>query len=250
MNNKIIGIIGGMGPEATANFYMNLIKATKVNADQDHFRVIIDSNSKIPDRTKAILGIGDSPVPEMINTARNLEKAGVELGCIPCITAHYFIEHIETSVNYPIINALKELDFYIKSNYIGANKVGVLATSGTIKSELFNKYLKDYNVIYPSETVQKNKVMNAIYSDEIGIKSGKDVKDAKKLLVEAGEYLIEKGAQILIAGCTEIVLAIKPEDFHVPLIDPMEVVIKKIIKWFANILLKKNNYIWTIFKLC
>jgi len=229
MNNKVIGIIGGMGPEATANFYMNLIKATKVNVDQDHFRVIIDSNSKIPDRTKAILGVGESPVNQMIDAAKNLEKTGVDIGCIPCITAHYFIEDVSKAVNYPILNALKELERFIELRFSNIKKIGILATSGTVNSELFTKYLKDYHVIYPSREIQQNKVMEAIYSDEIGIKSGKDFKEAKRLLIEAGEYLINQGADILIAGCTEIVLAIKPEDFSKPLVDPMEVVIKKLI---------------------
>jgi len=143
MNNKVIGIIGGMGPEATANFYMNLIKATKVNVDQDHFRVIIDSNSKIPDRTKAILGVGESPVNQMIDAAKNLEKTGVDIGCIPCITAHYFIEDVSKAVNYPILNALKELERFIELRFSNIKKIGILATSGTVNSELFTKYLKD-----------------------------------------------------------------------------------------------------------
>ena len=80
-----------MGPEASAQIYMKMIKATKVKRDQDHFRIIIDSNPKIPDRTRAILGLGESPVPEIIKTANNLLKMGVELACIPCITSHFFL---------------------------------------------------------------------------------------------------------------------------------------------------------------
>src|SRR5699024_11272640 len=74
MNNKVIGIIGGMGPEATANLFMKIIKATKVKEEQEHFRVIIDSNPKIPDRTKAILGKGQSPVNAIVDIANNLDK--------------------------------------------------------------------------------------------------------------------------------------------------------------------------------
>ena len=117
MNDKIIGILGGMGPEATAHFYFKLIKATPSKTDQDHFRVIMDSNSKIPDRTSAKSGNGENPVPALIETAKTLECAKVDVACIPCITAHYFIDEIQESVNFPILNALKELDTYIKANY-------------------------------------------------------------------------------------------------------------------------------------
>ena len=95
MNDKLIGILGGMGPEATAHFYFKLIKATPSKTDQDHFRVIMDSNSKIPDRTSAIFGNGENPVPALIETAKTLECAKVDVACIPCITAHYFIDEIQ-----------------------------------------------------------------------------------------------------------------------------------------------------------
>ena len=90
MVEKIIGIIGGMGPEATADLYLRIIRATPVEKDQDHYRVIIDSNPKIPDRTPAIIGDGENPLPLMAETAKNVEKAGADFLIMPCNTAHYF----------------------------------------------------------------------------------------------------------------------------------------------------------------
>lgn len=87
---KVIGILGGMGPEATAELFLRIIKATPAQRDQDHLRVIVDNNPKIPDRTAAILGEGQSPLPEMVRTARNLERAGVDFIVMPCNTAHYY----------------------------------------------------------------------------------------------------------------------------------------------------------------
>ncbi len=83
MGEKIIGILGGMGPEATADLFHRIIRATPVKRDQDHFRVIIDSNSKIADRTPAILGTGPSPLPMMVETGKNLERAGADFLLLP-----------------------------------------------------------------------------------------------------------------------------------------------------------------------
>lgn len=222
MNDKIIGIIGGMGPEATMDFYMKIIKATRVKTDQDHFRVVIDSNSKIPDRTKAILNDGESPVPALVETAKNLEKIGAEVGCISCITAHYFIDEIAKSVNYPILNAIEEVRTFIQSEFKSAKKIGVLATTGTIQTGLFDKYLEGYEVIYPNKISQQESVMEAIYG-EIGIKSGVTKGRPIELLMSAGNELIAQGAEVLVAGCTELSIVLDEHSFSKPLIDPMVV---------------------------
>lgn len=229
MNNKIIGIIGGMGPEATIDLYSKILMATHANKDQDHFRVIIDSNPKIPDRTKAILGIGESPVEEIIKTGKTLEKVGVDIACLPCITSHYFIEEVQAKLSYPILNALVELDNCIKENYPTAQNIGVLATTGTIETGLFSKYLKGTKILYPTAKSQSEKVMEAIYGIE-GIKSGNKGNKPLQLLQSASNELIENGADLIISGCTEIALVLKPHHISKPLLDPMVVVAPSVIK--------------------
>jgi len=228
MNDKIIGIIGGMGPEATADFYSKIIKATKVTKDQDHFRVIIDSNPKIPDRTKAIIGEGESPLPEMIKTAKNLELAKVEVACIPCITAHYFIDEIRSEVNYEILNALEVLNEYIKSNYKNARKIGVLSTTGTMRAGMFHKYLPDYEIVYPNDKDQEEEVMKAIYGEN-GIKCGNYGMEPISLLVAAANSMISQGADLIVSGCTEISIVLTPDHIIKPLIDTMEVLANKVV---------------------
>lgn len=136
MNDKLIGILGGMGPEATAECYLKIIRATSARKDQEHFRVIIDSNAKIPDRTEAISGRGENPVPEMIHAAKNLEKLDVEVACIPGMTAHYFIEDVQKEVSYPLLNAFFRVEKFIRSFYPDISKIGVLATTGTLETGL------------------------------------------------------------------------------------------------------------------
>ncbi len=229
MKEKILGIIGGMGPEATAQLYMKIIKATKVKKDQEHFRIVIDSNPKIPDRTKAILGLGESPVPYIIETANNIKKMGADLACIPCITSHYFYDEIVEGTDLKIIHALEELNLYIHRQFPGIEKVGVLATTGTKNTKIFDRYLKDFTIIYPEDKVQDEYVMEAIYGEGTGIKSG--VTDGKPvdLLIEAGEHVIEKGAEVVILGCTEIGLVLKRDSLSKPSIDPMDVMAEVMI---------------------
>lgn len=229
MNNKIIGIIGGMGPEATALFYSKIIKATKAKVDQDHFRVIIDSNPKIPDRTSAILRNGGSPVSAIVETGKNLETLHVEVICIPCITSHFFIEEIQSELDVPVLNALEVLYKYIKNNYPQVKSIGILATTGTIKTGLFNKYFPDFDILYPDTNSQNNFVMEAIYGVH-GIKAGSIDDYPIDLLKKAGADLVNSGAQILIAGCTEIGIVLNSKHVEVPLIDPMDVLAESVTK--------------------
>lgn len=229
MNEKILGIIGGMGPEATVDFYSRIIKLTTVNKDQDHFRVIIDSNSKIPDRTSAILYNGPSPLSELINTAKNLEKLHVEVAGIPCITAHYYLDEIRKNTSIQILSATEVINDKIKKVYPHLKKVGILATSGTVKTKLFDQQLVDLDILYPSDESQEKKVMEAIYGDE-GIKKIGVNKKSLNLLIAAGNELIDKGAEIIIAGCTEIGVILNEDHFNCPFMDPMDVLAEYMIK--------------------
>ncbi|RWZ58728.1 amino acid racemase [Halobacillus fulvus] len=229
MNDKIIGILGGMGPEATAECYMKILRATNASKDQEHYRVIIDSNAKIPDRTEAIAGRGPSPVPEMVSAAKNLEKLGVDVACMPCMTAHYFIEEVQKRVSYPLMNAFLETKKYIQDAYPDVKKIGVLATTGTIQSGLFDKYLDNVDIVYPTPFTQKEKVMNAIYGEN-GIKSGNTNGEPLQMLKDASDELIDNGAELIISGCTEIGLVLKTYHLPTPLLDPMEVVAHVVAK--------------------
>lgn len=229
MNDKILGIIGGMGPEATVSFYSRIIKKTLVKKDQDHFRVVIDSNTKIPDRTAAILTDSTSPLPALIETANNVQNMGAVIAGIPCITAHYYLDALRKSTTLEILSALEVLNDKIKKTYPQAKKIGVLATTGTVKSQLFNKHLVDLDILYPSDENQAKKVMEAIYGEE-GVKKVGINKKSLNLLIAAGNELIDKGAEIIIAGCTEIGVILNEDHFNSPFLDPMDVLAEYMIK--------------------
>jgi aspartate racemase len=223
MPEKIIGILGGMGPEATIDLFYKIIKFTPAEKDQDHLRIIIDNNPKIPDRTAAILGKGEDPLPALQETARNLEKAGADFIIIPCNTAHYYISQIQESVNIPILNMIEETAKETQQIIYQIKKVGLLASIGTYKTEIYHQQFKKFNieVIYPEEK-DKEEVMKAIYA----VKAGDLSNEVKGNILKIAQKLIDKGAEVIITGCTEIPLILKERDVSVPLIDPTQILAK------------------------
>jgi aspartate racemase len=220
MPEKIIGILGGMGPEATIDLFYKIIKFTPAEKDQEHLRIIIDNNPKIPDRTAAILGKGEDPLPALQKTAQNLEKAGADFIVIPCNTAHYFLSSIQESVNIPVLNMIEETAKETKKRIPQIKKVGLLASIGVYKSEIYHQHFKKFyiEVISPEEK-DKEEIMKVIYT----IKAGDLSKRVKKNILKITQKLIDKGAEAIIAGCTEIPLILKEGDVSVPLIDPTQI---------------------------
>ena len=227
MPEKIIGILGGMGPEATVDLFYKIIKFTPAEKDQDHLRIIIDNNPKIPDRTAAILGKGEDPLPALRETAQNLEKAGADFIIIPCNTAHYFLPSIQESVKIPILNMIEETAKETQQRIPQIKKVGLLASIGTYKTEIYHQQFKKYNieVIYPNEK-DKEEVMKAIYA----VKAGDLSNEVKGNILKIGQKLIDKGAEAIIAGCTEITLILKEGDVSAPIIDPTQVLAKAAVQ--------------------
>lgn len=227
MSEKIIGILGGMGPEATVDLFYKIIKFTPAEKDQDHLRIIIDNNPKIPDRTAAILGKGEDPLPALQESARNLEKAGADFIIIPCNTAHYFLPSIQKSVKILILNMIEETAKETQQRIPQIKKVGLLASIGTYKTEIYHQQFKKYNieVIYPDEK-DKEEVMKAIYA----VKAGDLSNEVKGNILKIVQKLIDKGAEAIIAGCTEIPLILKERDVSAPIIDPTQVLAKAAVQ--------------------
>ena len=227
MPEKIIGILGGMGPEATIDLLYKIIKFTPAEKDQDHLRIIVDNNPKIPDRTAAILGKGKDPLPALQETAKNLEKAGASFVIIPCNTAHYFLPSIQESVRIPILNMIKETAKETQKRISQIKKVGLLASIGVYKTEIYHQQLKKFNIkVISPEEEDKEEVMKIIYA----VKAGNLSEGIKKNILKIAQKLIDKGAEAIIAGCTEIPLILKEGDVSIPLIDPTQVLAKIAIR--------------------
>jgi len=215
MEKKIIGIIGGMGPLATADLFEKITLHTKASCDQEHIRVMIDSNINIPDRTAALLHGGDDPTPQLTASAKILEQAGAQVLMMPCNTAHNFYDAVAASVSIPVLHMIRLTAETLQEK--GVKKAGLLATDGTIQTQIYQRTFADTDVelLTPSPDGQKA-IMDMIYK---GVKAGVmdyDVTDARAAM----EELLSQGAQTLILGCTELPLAVKLYHLDYPTTDP------------------------------
>ncbi len=222
-----IGILGGMGPEATSYLYNKIIKSTPVKKDQDHVPIVIFNNPKIPDRTEAILYGGVSPVSELIKTAHKLENAGAEFIVMPCNTSHYFIDEVSSAIGIPMVNMISEILKFISEKYSDVKKIGLLATSGTVKSRIYHDLFEKsgIEVLDLSEFEQEVLVMDSIYGDN-GIKAGRKEDASSKLLTAVNSFK-NNGAELIIMGCTEIPLVLGQKLTDAVLIDPMKIIAEK-----------------------
>lgn len=222
---KKLGIVGGLGPMATAYFLQLITQMTDAESDQEHIESIIISKPGIPDRTKYILGISDdNPVGEILTAGRTLKDMGADIIAIPCITAHYFHEELEKEIGLPIIHAIRETAIYLEER--GIKRIGLLATDGTVYCQLFQKILASHDIqsLIPDEENQKL-VMSIIYDN---IKAGKEVDHVA--FKKVSDDLFEQGAQVILLACTELSL-IKKEQILAPgYLDVMEILAKKAVE--------------------
>lgn len=233
MKKQPFGIIGGMGPAASLKLCEYILKHTKAASDQQHLPFILYNNPQVPDRTEAICHDGPSPVAELIKTATTLSQAGCEFLVMPCNTAHHYIEEINKQISIPVINMIEETTQYIRTTHPECSQIGILATTGTLQAGVYSKPVceKNMSLISPEENNQRDLVMKAIYQ----IKSEKnDRSKAKQLLKKAVSHLITQQAQLVIAGCTEVPLALDQDDIPIPLVNPMEILAKKAVSLWNN----------------
>ena len=225
---RIIGILGGMGPLATADLYTKIILATPATRDQEHLHVIIDADPTVPDRSAFLRGLGPDPLPKLTAGARRLEQIGASFIAIPCNTAHAFVPALRERVGIPIIDMVAETAASVRRAHPQVRRVGILATQGTIEIGLYHAALRAEGLepLHPGPDDQDQLVTAAIAA----VKAGDTGPEVGALLAEAGRRLAGAGAEVLLAACTEIPLALTPVMVPVPLIDPTQVLAEAAIR--------------------
>lgn len=225
---KILGVIGGMGPLASQLFYKMVIENTKASRDQDHINMIILNHATMPDRTRAIMeGRMDQVLEKLARDAEYLAEGGADYVAIPCNTSHTVIDELQEQVSVKLINMIRCTVEYIKDKFTGNNiKAGILATDGTIKNALYQKECEKAGMepVVPSKECQA-KVMKIIYD---GIKEGGEIDYSDFEAIE--REMKEKGCDVVIMACTELSCfkeMYKLSDYYV---DAMEVMAKTAIK--------------------
>ena len=216
----MIGILGGMGTQAGLDFCNKLAILNRGKIDQQYPLFVLYNKANIPRRLDSI-GILTNNISKNLRKKKNREKYQLVLkslieGCqllekskckflvIPCNTAHYWYEDLKKKINLPIINMPKEVYNHTKKYCKKNSSIGLLATEGTLKTGIYNKFFdQKYNLIYPSQQIQKNSVNTSIELVKMG-----NVKAANRKIKSAIDYLIRKKCKKIILGCTELPVAI------------------------------------------
>jgi len=228
MAEKVLGIIGGMGPEATTDFMNRVIRVTPATDDKDHIRMIVDNHPQIPSRIKALFEKnGEDPTGCLIQIAQNLETWGADLIAIPCNTAHYYYQAVQNSVQIPILNMLELVTDLINRNHPDLKKVGFLGSTAVIQTGLYEKKLAQHSIsiVYPKSGSQ-DRIMTVIRA----IKSGKYSDSELQVVVDTASELIQSGADVLIIGCTELSATCHMLPDHICFYDASQILAEAVVK--------------------
>lgn len=232
-----VGMIGGLGPAATVDLYDKIVKATPARNDQEHFKVAVEQNPQIADRTACLLGNGTDPTLAMFNCARRLQEDGCDMLIVPCNTAHAFVPYLERNLRIPFINMQQVTMEEIREKFGDAARIGLLATTGTVKTGIYGKKAEAMNLpMFTPDEAHQERVMAAIYGPK-GAKAGYTDGICREDLVSAVEYLVTTyDCNCLILGCTELPLILdETDDFRVAgktvsLIDPTSALARRVVK--------------------
>lgn len=220
---KILGIIGGMGPMATADLFIKIIEMTDADCDGGHLHILIDNNTDIPDRTQSILSGSDAPLRFMAESAERLMAQGADILVISCHTAHYYYDSLQRLCRVPILNMLGVLAQAARS--AGYRQLGLLATDGVVQSGIYDSAFHGTGIelIYPDPEGQEA-LMRLIYRQ---VKAGKpaDVSALEPCL----DGMASRGAEAFILGCTELPLVFSDRPGR-RFIDPTLLLAKAAIK--------------------
>lgn len=227
-SGRVVGILGGMGPAATADFYAKLVRATPALTDQEHLRTLIWSDPTIPDRTSALLYGGVDPTPLLLAGALLLRSGGASVIAVPCNTAHAFIPRIADEVGVPFVHMVEETVLSIRRRHPDATHIGLLATTGTQASLLYDKALRRHGLepVTPSAETQEARVMAGIARVKAGVVDAV----TRELIAGAAGELVAAGAELVIAGCTELPIALEGVQLPVELVDPTEVLAEAVVR--------------------
>jgi aspartate racemase len=219
--SKTIGILGGMGPAATVEYFRRLVASTPAAFDQAHVRILIDNNPQVPDRTDAIFGNGPDPGPVLATMARGLAASGADFLTMSCNTGHVFKEAIREAVDIPFVDMIEET-----VRVLTVRRVGLLATSGTLRTGLYKVACETAGIelVTPTEADQEL-VMDIIRRVKAG-GTGTSVRDHAASIVTR---LADRGSEAVIAGCTEISL-IPGKDMPIQWIDALDCLVAVAMK--------------------
>ncbi|MBI0432345.1 aspartate/glutamate racemase family protein [Roseomonas sp. KE0001] len=226
-----LGVLGGMGPLASAQFMLRLTLLTPAERDQDHLPALLWSDPRVPDRTAARLGQGEDPLPWLLRGLRGLEAAGCGAIAIPCNTAHGWYDGLAAATRLPILHIVDAAAAELARQGIDGGRIGILGTAGTLDMRLYQSRLegRGYDCIVPDPAE-----MAALVSPAIALVKANRPAEAHAPLAEMASRLRARGAAAVVLGCTEIPLGIQagPTDaIGLPLIDTIDALALAALRW-------------------
>lgn len=228
-SKKVVGILGGMGPAATVDLLWKILRQTPATKDEEHLRILVDINPQVPGRVTAILEGTEDPGPVIAEMSRGLERAGAELLAIACNTAHYYWQAVQEAVRIPVLHMIRETARYMATLDPIPRTAGLLASVALIKVGLYQEALREVGitVVVPSPPMQE-RVLQAIAS----VKGGESPENLQPILQPVLDELGHQGAECIVAGCTEIPIALLSfiEDVKIPFVDASDILAQAIVR--------------------
>jgi aspartate racemase len=228
-----LGVLGGMGPLATADFLRKLVKKTPAEIDQAHIPVSLYGDCTTPDRTASIVDGGASPLPKLLDGIRFLNNSGANAICIPCNSAHSWFDEMQAASQVPLLHIVRASAGQVRKKNPGAKSVGVLSTFGTHRMGMYRNTLKDlgYNVVTPTDNEFETLISPAIAMN----KANKWV-EAEDFYARAAQCLVDRGAEITILGCTEIPFGMERQTRANPakFVDSNDALVDAVLEFFVK----------------
>jgi aspartate racemase len=229
-----IGVLGGMGPLASAEFMVKLVQATPAQRDQEHFPTTLDSSPQIPDRPSFLDGRGPDPFPAMLEVLRGLESAGCSLIAMPCNTVHHWYNQLAGQTKLPIVHIADAVATRLRELAPHAKRVGILGGRVTCQHGIYSKRLGDaWQWLYPSEDSMHTLVLPAIAA----VKAG-NLSQGRALFLSAMQELLDQNLDAVVFACTEIPVVLAQADVAKPIVDSTEALARHTVAIAQNLRLK------------
>jgi aspartate racemase len=227
-NDNILGVLGGMGPLASAQYMMRLTLLTPASCDQEHIPTVLWSDPRVPDRTQSKIGGGEDPLPWLLRGIDRLKQAGCGAIAIPCNTAHGWYDEMLAHAELPILHIVDATAADLNRLGLTTCTIGILGTQGTLNMQLYQKRLgKSYVVPTPEE-------MNCLVTPAIALVKANKPQEAYIPIAKCITALSARGAKAVVLGCTEIPIGVQAGPYTtlgVPLVDTIDALARAAIKW-------------------
>jgi aspartate racemase len=225
---RVVGILGGMGPAATVDLMQRIVAGTPANDDNDHIRMLVDNNPKVPSRIKALIdNTGPSPVPVLQRMARGLQAQGADFLVMPCNTAHHFYDDLLSAIDIPLLNIMELVAGEIAQRQPGVRRVGLLASSALSRIVLYEPWIASINaqILYPEANAQA-----ALMELILAVKSNRDVSVGHTALAHCAEELCAAGADCLVIACTELSVIANSLHSELSVYDAADILAKAVVR--------------------